>query len=1197
LSRRGASLQRQTSAHSLRSAPRLGGALLIVALACTAALAPSASALAPEVVKSSVPVVREASAVLAASVSTGQKVSTYQFEYGAVDCAVGPCVKTPPTQIPAGVAPVDLKAEITGLTPGATYHSRIVVSNKDGADQSDDIVFTTHQTPSPFGPCPNDALRLKNPMAEFLDYSSAGLPDCRAFEQATPVLKNGLDAKGMVSWVKASEDGDAISFLATNGIPGGEGAQQELPAWLSMRKGGGWSTQGMMPPASLGQEVRVRGWLPDFSEIFSFARRLGPPEQSGFFAQSTSDRSLSDIFPFGPATGTFPSYAGASEDGSLVVFEYISALAPGAVAGKPNVYAWDRETDQLHLVSRLPDKDCSPAPCGPKAGAFAGPYSWMESSTPALEGDEATQSGGSRTNHYVQDMHTVSAAGDRIYFTAADTGQLYMRVNPTAQQSPVDLSGKCTDPAKGCTVRVSTSQKTNGKGPGNTDAAGPRPAAFMAASKDGSVAYFTSPEKLTNDANTGPEQKAPTIAEAEIDGDPVKLDFLPATAAGVAVDATHIYWADPTKDAIGRAEIDGENPDPDFIDLPEIETETDPVDKPGVKVPFQANPQYVTVEGTEIFWTNATDGKDTHGTIGRAKLGLTEAEGVEQDYVTGAHDPQGIAVNATHVFWSNAGEKIPTRTIGRAVKGPAEGEGVEQGFIPVDSDASALIPRGLGVNPTHIYVAMTGFGQGSYVVRYDLNGAPSSEKFIFDDLKVEIRGIALDANFVYWAREGKDSIGRINLALEKSSANPTFIPNAGHPFGLAASTTSLYWSANQEVQPNPGNDLYRFDAETGELSDVAPLATGNGAEVKGVLGASEGGSDVYFVANGVLAGGASAGDCKGTLHPNVSLNYGGQCNLYLARKGQPLAFIARLDGDGGDTDSDAANWIPRAGPSDTVLKTSRVSADGQTLLFRSQQKLTAYDNKGTAELYRFKVGEGISCVSCNPTGLPPSGVPGFGSIGMTYLFPPVIASSLSRNLSADGNRVFFETTDALVAGDANGDNGCLLKGLERFKFPICQDVYEWEAAGTGSCETGAPGGGCLYLLSSGKSPEASFFADASVSGNEAFLITSSRLVGQDQDQLYDVYDASVNGGLASQNQPPPPICTSTDACQGPPPPAPEPPTRTTNEPRPGNPKAKATSCPKGKRKVHTKGKVRCVAKGKGKKGKARAANKSRGASR
>ncbi len=121
------------------------------------------------------------------------------------------------------------------------------------------------------------------------------------------------------------------------------------------------------------------------------------------------------------------------------------------------------------------------------------------------------------------------------------------------------------------------------------------------------------------------------------------------------------------------------------------------------------------------------------------------------------------------------------------------------------------------------------------------------------------------------------------------------------------------------------------------------------------------------------------------------------------------------------------------------------------------------------------------------------------------------------------------------------------------------------------------------MLSSGKSPQASFFGDASASGNDAFLITSSPgLVGQDKDQLYDVYDARVGGGLSAQNQVAPLPCESGEACHGPsaPPPGFQGPGSATFK-GPGNVKP---SCPKGKQKVRSKGKTRCVAKKKPHKG-------------
>jgi hypothetical protein len=203
-----------------------------------------------------------------------------------------------------------------------------------------------------------------------------------------------------------------------------------------------------------------------------------------------------------------------------------------------------------------------------------------------------------------------------------------------------------------------------------------------------------------------------------------------------------------------------------------------------------------------------------------------------------------------------------------------------------------------------------------------------------------------------------------------------------------------------------------------------------------------------------------------------------------------------------------------------------VSANGQTLLFRSARQLTSYDNRGIAELYLFHTGEGIDCVSCNPSGEAPSGAAGVQQIPRLQFVHRRTYSIMTRNLSADGRRVFFDSPDRLVAGDHNEVN----------------DVYEWEepdpAAEHDSCTVASTAyvgssGGCLFLISGGAAGMGpSYFGDASESGDDVFFFTVQPLVAQDRDELVDVYDARVGGGIASQNQaPPPPPCESEANCR------------------------------------------------------------------
>lgn len=295
-----------------------------------------------------------------------------------------------------------------------------------------------------------------------------------------------------------------------------------------------------------------------------------------------------------------------------------------------------------------------------------------------------------------------------------------------------------------------------------------------------------------------------------------------------------------------------------------------------------------------------------------------------------------------------------------------------------------------------------------------------------------------------------------------------------------------------------GSDLYSYDTESGELTDLtvdSNVSDSVRAGVVGGVGISADGSYVYFVANGVLAPGSSPGKCQfgiGTSDEN------GSCNLYLYHDGT-TTFIARLNARTSDID----NWFGAG----------RVAANG-TLLFSSTASLTGYDNtladqaagecseKHCRELFRYAPSKGdLNCVSCPPSGVAPSGPAQIESVRQSGVEAPR-SNVVTRNLSNDGTRLFFDSPDPLVAADTNG----------------VMDAYEWEAEGTGSCDSSGANGGCLYLLSTGTSPEPSYLGDVSATGDDAFIFTDQPLVPADGDELSDVYDARVDGGLASQHQ-------------------------------------------------------------------------------
>lgn len=336
-----------------------------------------------------------------------------------------------------------------------------------------------------------------------------------------------------------------------------------------------------------------------------------------------------------------------------------------------------------------------------------------------------------------------------------------------------------------------------------------------------------------------------------------------------------------------------------------------------------------------------------------------------------------------------------------------------------------------------------------------------------------------------------------------------------HAQWLAASATGRLPNTQYVFYVEDGG-LYRAEVGDGSPKPESLVAAGEG--VQGILGISEDGAYAYFVATGILAGNENGNKEKAA---------GGASNLYMWHEGDPeLTFIAQLNrffdftawtaqiesGGGGDANGE---------------RSSRVTPAGTTLLFSSVQQLAGYDNEGCGgkcqELYLYDapttadpVGK-LACVSCNPTDARPT----VGSELLASVVPAgtsaLSLTALTRNLSDNGDRVFFETAEGLLPQDKNG----LL------------NVYEWEREGDGSCVGGSgnKSGGCLYLISTGTSTGISYFGDASAEGEDVFFFTSQSLVSQDQDFNADIYDARVDGGISAQNAPAPVPCVG-EVCHG-----------------------------------------------------------------
>ncbi len=312
--------------------------------------------------------------------------------------------------------------------------------------------------------------------------------------------------------------------------------------------------------------------------------------------------------------------------------------------------------------------------------------------------------------------------------------------------------------------------------------------------------------------------------------------------------------------------------------------------------------------------------------------------------------------------------------------------------------------------------------------------------------------------------------------------------------------------------------LWRFEAASGEANQIA-------VGVAGLAGWSADLSRVYLASTSAEPGGEP-------VEPNArgDLPLKGAPNLYLHEAGAGgggFTFIGTLAASEGPP-FERLSPIAR----EPNYRIARVTPDGARLALTTTARLTDYDNtdrlsgEPAAEVYLYDADTGeLLCASCNPAGGRPvarllkrSRFANDDPILAAAHIPPWINSfHATRALSDDGSRLYFNSEDPLALDDTNGH----------------RDVYQWEEPGSGDCAEekhtfSAQNGGCVELISSGKSPADSEFFDADRTGTDVFFATAQSLAPQDPG-LIDVYDAREGGGFPQPAEVAP--CEG-EACQG-----------------------------------------------------------------
>jgi hypothetical protein len=364
-----------------------------------------------------------------------------------------------------------------------------------------------------------------------------------------------------------------------------------------------------------------------------------------------------------------------------------------------------------------------------------------------------------------------------------------------------------------------------------------------------------------------------------------------------------------------------------------------------------------------------------------------------------------------------------------------------------------------------------------------------------------------------------------------------------------------------------GNDLYEYDFNNSQDHNLVQLSAGGagdltpgaGAEVQGVVRISPDGSHVYFVARGVL-----------TTVPNLSLPDGHQVaevgadNLYAVdTENEETKFVGDLcsnaeeSGVASDANcpatlngiyageamptNDQALW---GGDSDRQAQTT---PDGNYLVFDTYARLITTgpeaDTSDAKEVYRYDFqsgklirisishdgfGSNGNALNMNAEiGALPDGVPQEGGDGaMTDI------NDWGRAISENGATIVFATPEQLQADDVNtGDNPSCESAKAGEPAATGCDVYEWHECTSESCEDDMAG--TVDMVSDGQTPVSSDVergaATLSASGADVFFFTTTKLVGQDADELRDVYDARIDGGFPAPTKE---TRCSGEMCQG-----------------------------------------------------------------
>ena len=397
----------------------------------------------------------------------GIEVTECQFEYGTT-MSYGQTVACEQA-VGSGTSDVAVSRQLDDLQPNVTYYWRVVATGEAGVTTGVDQTFV-------------------------YDTSGEGLPDNRAYEMVTPPQKNGAFISDVEFGIPAdvAEDGSRLVIPSIQCFANAESCDANRgpvgTSYLFSRTTTGWTTTALAPPAS--QFEASSGWLVSAeagTELFSMPT---PPMSEDDFYVRQPNGSFVDI---GPATPPSDGPVGLPWEGAN-----IKATSDFSQVAYQEGHAWPFDESTGESTYEFSGTG-NVAP--ELVGVTGGP------SSSNLISACGTALGATANGEHPGEM---SANGETVYFTAkacaSGTGSnegkpvpvnaLYARIGETRTVAISEPSAFFpAAPYPGC-VEEACIMDVN-------DPANWSEATLAGASNDGSKVFFTTGQRLTDDAGAG----------------------------------------------------------------------------------------------------------------------------------------------------------------------------------------------------------------------------------------------------------------------------------------------------------------------------------------------------------------------------------------------------------------------------------------------------------------------------------------------------------------------------------------------------------------------------------------------------------------------------------------------------------------------------------------------------------------------